>query len=347
MDVLQSRVNGYVALIKSLDTTKQSGALDILLKDIPLNFLQSFQIDLNGKYMRLGSLLGEPQAQNIWKTLSVFERVNLVVSNLEKKIFKLVNNIIPPRVSHYIPRTLSKRLRLNTNIFIQNCPDAFVIDGMDRPMLTKIARGQKTASSRNLTDEVTVKFIQLENRAHWNDIRDLASAPVHLLSYNAAENILVLEETSGGSKILPHFLERQNLDEGPVLTEKNLKTDTENQSAICICDLPGMGKTLLLASLAQHVTQNLNSFPAYIRLQHFIQSTKYGTIKETDFLINCKFKLFEYIAKSVVGASILIEAVNSYKLRVEIFFDEFEEIDKHDLFYAKAFLKSISIEPNI
>ncbi len=267
----------YKVLYNALVETNQNGAAGILVRvppelfSKPLTYLgismetnefQNVELKVNGKTIKLHKFLPHVDYKKVERifreTISEVEFYNSFITK-EKK-FVLTKNTIPPKPTHYIPRFLSNRIKLNEFIFKADSPDVFVFkNNIHRYDLSQLAKPHFTETSSSQLTIITTRFIYLDENEHWTLLKKVAKVPIHLIKYEDVGNRFILEDSFSPSSDIPGKLHSRN--KSVYLSEKDfiqqqLSDDSGASSIVCTFDTPGMGKTILLSNLARRMTEN-------------------------------------------------------------------------------------------
>lgn len=168
------------------------------------------------------------------------------------------DNLLPVIPKYYVPRILLARNRLPTKIFSSQCDDIKVFIGLQRHKLTELARGQLTDTSRSQVykKQITVRFIILEQKGDWNMLCEKANKPIHLIHHENGSFIWV--RSKGSMQALQDAVkcsDRVELTEEDFIQEIERVNPFSVNQTLCIVDSPGMGKSMLLASLGRKLKE--------------------------------------------------------------------------------------------
>lgn len=251
--------------------------------------------------------------QNIQKTHTQSAIVNLIRTFLLQNNIKVLKDTLPSIQPYYISRTLSNRIYIKFALLPKDCKDKFVIDGISRPELSKIAFPELTACSSTQVIQPNRQFISLEDSNDWEKIRKSAISTVHLIKYEPETKAFLLQETVGSSSFLTKNLEKQIINEDQFICEVY---NTKKKRAL-ICDGPGTGKTFLLTSLARRVNQEVNKIGVYVELKKIVKISSPFLKNELDQSKNVMF--YNYIAESNLTAQLLATFIKLGKIKMDIF----------------------------
>lgn len=338
-----------------------------------LKNFQDVNIEVNGKTLILQHLFPAADYDSLQKIfldcLTELEIYDTFV--IKQRTFVLATQSVPPKPPYYIPRSLSNRIKIPKFIFKSDCSDVFVFrNTIARYELSQIVYPNFTSDSSSQLTNVTCRFIYLDQSEDWTELKKIAKAPIHLINYEAAqekvsndeddlEAILYSESTKDhssdsvadqkyhfvleDSSAAPDFLKKLGSKTNRVYLSENqflnqqLSEDSE-ASSICICDTPGMGKTLLLANIARHMMENCNKrIIVFIPLATF--STDFEPAHSTPNQDTAILNVLKYTSTCHENKVLLRKLIQAKTLQMEIFFDGFDEIpsNKYNL-VKKVFL---------
>lgn len=216
----------------------------------------------------------------------------LLASLLKEEVPVLFRSNIPP-VKHYIPRCLRSRFYISTNIFHTNTNDeifAFSGGNLDIEKLREIGSGstRKIDTAANQLDrlEITAEYILLEFKKDFEKLCRKLEGKKTIHRLEVEQEKLVWQQTVGDKMIclqrnVYEAKQQIQIKEGEFL---DVVDSSYENMPIILCDSAGMGKTVLLANLAQKTRKRRSekSIVVFLVMTDFIVSLR----KE----IKCKSK---------------------------------------------------------
>lgn len=305
--------------------------MSILIHGIPTEDILNTACTFYGlEDFTLSGLLNEEHIKtalsSIAQKLSVDAYLDVLSSVFESSDkIHLVRNTVPPSDPLYINRTLSKRAVLDPQLFKEPCSDIFVLKNISRLELRRFVGESGIARSREQLLAVTYKFILLDDEAHWTEICEEINSPAHLINYEEKTKEFYLERSKNISTIIRRFLSHGT--EKICLSEEDTLHETTrfNDSGICICDTPGMGKSLLLENLGR---TSLKKFPntvvAFYKMTTFLKLIQDSTTtRSSDALLHY---VFVDLSTSIWAQSILEMLVGLKETPLWLFLDGLDEL---------------------
>ncbi|CAL8138527.1 unnamed protein product [Orchesella dallaii] len=290
----------------------------------------NFEIRFQGYIMQLHEIL---------QGLSVDDVQELIKKFLwqPKRPELLINDSLPKPLLYYVPRRLTTRCKLDPALFCFDCEDVFVIRRIELYELALLAKNHDTDTSTNQLDNLSVRFILLEYEQDFGKICEISCAPVHLIDHEIGEFTWV--KSCGNIINLKNYVRtaQQNLDEDEFTSEclKSSKT-------ICIADTPGMGKTVLLVSIAHKIlhTQR-HTLVRYIVLRDFIQKVKNKSeATNPAVLINL---IANEACETEFGCEMIKLLFQAQEPTVHLMFDGYDEVLESQVEITNLVLKTISL----
>lgn len=440
--LLSSRKLAYEKLNKALFETNQTGASKILLEGftkagirtsltqcgihVEHDDFKNTCILAYGRRVKLETFFPNVDTTTLHKLFFETLPEHVYYENIvQKKEFELFHDTIPPEPSFYIPRFISNRIQISKDLFQSNCTDIFVFKGIQRYELTHLVKPNSTASSKDQLECITSRFIYLDRDEDWETIRDKATDPVHLITYersiqshvseryaslfkttstpfldeedtifsdeedtsssdgedtqssdkddtlsldeentlstdgegevalvdgaeifdltgknnnlkcNSSKEMFILENTSGNSEVLSKFRSGQDkcYQKEEEFVKRQLATN-QKSNIVCICDTPGMGKTMLLGNIARHFVQH-NGIVAFIGLQTFLVRVSRplpNFDKQPSKALSC---LLKCIASTNEHIFLLTTLMEKRLVRMYLLFDGFDEITSLEFEWMK------------
>ncbi|CAL8129079.1 unnamed protein product [Orchesella dallaii] len=297
--IVMTMQHGFEILAKALYKTRQSGAFSILLRGFALHgidnvfekcgitinsdrsflttvwkefkpFVLHLPVNFQGYQLSLGTLLNNLNNDVLKNIIEQYFTSNLLMELLSNRTLPLIKNSIPCQPVSYISRKITSRHNLFPELFDEPSNDVYVIKYIKPYELSALARNQDTDVSSNQAEDLTEKFILLEHEQDFEKICTLSlGKPVHLLEHN--EGKLTWLQTYGDISTLQKHVDKEQhthtYDE-----EDFVNLCLESEIPVCVSDSPGMGKSVILAYVAELI---LKQFPErlvqFIILREFVQ----------------------------------------------------------------------------
>lgn len=240
-----------------------------------------------------------------------------------------ISGRFPPVIpSYYIPRTITCTRKLCHKIYQQDTRDKFVISGITREELADLAGNESIDKSWPLKERYMARYIRLVHQTDYEYIKTVCiNEPVHNISYKDGEHYWLGSQGSI-SLILDHLkLDMESWNEQEFMqmiqSERKLKT-------VIIADCPGMGKSLLLASLFDKIKIDGPRSRLYVTLSEL---AKRIIDKYTSGTNSAPAVIAEYTTTSDFGRYMLLEMLTSNKYSKYIYLDGFDEVsqEKHSI----------------
>ncbi|CAL8140775.1 unnamed protein product [Orchesella dallaii] len=312
-----TRPGMYAALTIALYNTKQSGAHKILLQGATIHrpnealpgigkYALTRIVNFQGQEICLQELLEQFPEE-------VIERLTGFMGDMHDKLIDnkqpiLINNSVPPDIPYYIPRRLTS---------------------------SQLVGNQGADLSTNQIESLTLRFIVLVFEKDYDQITRMTSDPVHLLDYK--ENRFTWLKSHGDLSVLQKYISDDQIE----LTEhKLLESCLESEYPVCISDTPGMGKTVLLASLARSIMQRYpKRIVRYIVLRELVplvQRVATPTMDE-EYLMHI---IFESASEYALGKKLIKELLKFDLPVLDLMFDGFDEVLSSQVNSAKIILRT-------
>lgn len=339
-------------MLQALLECKQTGAADILqsIEAKELNFGDFFIADIA---KTLNQTLSYEEIQFLHRTLK--EKVQQ--ENLQKfstetiangREIVLVKETIPDIPLYYISRFLySVCFRmLKPGLFTKNCKDVFVFRGIGQPHLFRLTNDTTISGSNYQLRGLTTRHILLEQEADWEVIQKISTAPTHLVDYVPENDTFFLQDTTEFSAIIQENIEFPGEDKNRVPETKFLQFAQKNGgSLVRICDVIGMGKTLLLANLARLAREQKTNLVAFFQLSNF--SMKMPLTNDYDTAQAGLELILDRVSTSLITKLILQELVVSNAVTMDLFFDGLDDVHPKDWDSLKALFTFLCKNQNI
>ncbi|ODM90256.1 Heat shock 70 kDa protein cognate 4 [Orchesella cincta] len=187
-----------------------NGAYRILLEGAKLHFPDCL-VYFQGREHVLREImknLGKEMIENITKTLEADDDFILYMIDNKRPI--IINNVVPAKISYYIPRKLTPRHRIDPAVFDKNCTDIFVIKHIKLSDLSLLAKRSGTSLSSNITNKLTARFILLDYAQDYDRICHLSLEPVHLLEYTTRKQYIWIKSYGDISNLQKYIHKNQD-----------------------------------------------------------------------------------------------------------------------------------------
>lgn len=157
---------------------------------------------------------------------------------------------VTEKLPYYIERMLKMRNNLNPKIFDEKCSDIFIFEGITHPNLSILVDSEATDVFSNQLEGLTVRFIILEVEMDFKAIKNTARSPIHRIKFESG--VFHWISTIGSTKLIKKFL----MDEYEEFSQNDFVVkilSDFNTRPTAIVDTAGMGKSMLLNSIASSV----------------------------------------------------------------------------------------------
>lgn len=250
---------------------------------------------------------------------------------------------LPKQHATYIQRSISNRLLIDPMVFTVNCEDVFVFKGVERTNLVQLAEPHVTRSSTNQRSEITCRHVYLDDDEDWDDLMIVSKAPIHLICKEGTD--YVLHMSSKVTDILfKHALTKSKSVEAYVSEDifvSNFITSSESNGAL-ICDVPGMGKTWLVESLARKLQIKCKNISFFVKLSTLSQLL--GDLSVTSRKNNALELVLGHVCSSYLFALIILQQRKMGRSTPSITFclDGFDEIRKELVDKTSMLIKELN-----
>ncbi|CAL8140789.1 unnamed protein product [Orchesella dallaii] len=360
-DIAVTRHGMYETLTKALLETKQTGAFQILLQGAmmhrpgialglsvmnPESLRQALKgfgkhalsclVNFQSHELPLKLLLQqipEDKADFLVDKCLTGELLAKVIDNRRPTLF---NNSVPPDIPYYVARRLTSRHRLKPEIFTKNSNDIFVVKNIQLHELSRLSGNEGADVSTNQTESLTRRFIVLIYEQDYEQICKITSDPIHLLEFSNEQFTWI--KSQGDLLTLQSYINDSQTD----LTEDEfVDACLKCNYPICISDTPGMGKTVLLASLANNIMRlNPQRHVRYMVLRELVPLFEGHAPENIDSRLIIHI-ISEQASEFEFGKKLMKELLNSESLTVEILFDGFDEVFASQVKTAKNILRIV------
>lgn len=332
--ILKTRRYAYPGLV-ALKNSGQTGALNILEDGLPLQLL-NVHVKIFGKIVVLKELLPTWPVEDTLKILKHESAQNELLGIIGSESALLNLDISQTSShSHYIERLISNRLLLNSDVFKIESSDVFVYKGFIRTELAQLVKPHVTRSSSSQLGNITCKHIELEDEEDWNDLQVASKHPIHLVA-KEGNNYLLQRSTKVTPELRRYVLDQDTNKKSYISEDQFVDRLLSSTEGALLCDIPGMGKTWFLRTLATKISARAATF--FIDLPSFCEHMIKHNSPDIDILM---FTL-EYVYRSKLAASVCSEYTARNKVKTVFLFDAFDEVHAHYVETTTCFLKTLS-----
>lgn len=309
----------------------------------PVNNLLELPITFAGNLLTL---------RDVFPYLSVDDAKELLANEeIKEELFETIDKDcefihldghLPDLQKLYIPRYISNRILLDSNDFLKNCNDVFVFKGIDRRDLVRLVEPYVTRSSTNQRTKITCRHIFLEQDEDWDYLVLICRSPIHLVCKE--DDYFILQNTTSvsGIRSTGTLIKRKHRN---AYTSENkfveqLLQETDQAGAL-ICDVPGMGKTWLMQSIAGKLrSKSNNSVVFFLEVAQLGQALSQHNTSTWDSHQALEY-LLDYSCNSKLTAKLLNKHAETNCLKLVFLFDGFDEIHSAYMEATRSFIASI------
>lgn len=365
--ILVTKPNIYDEFICVLETHRQAGAVAILaplsdhcyaqLLDVPTTWLK------HGKRTTLRIALSQLTTDDAHRILANKECQGYFGDLLSTpKPVVCVNGNLRKCSALYLKRTLSNRLTINPTIFRRtDCTDVFVIKGISAMDFAEIAKPNTTCSLRSQLQGRTLRHIYLENNDIETDWKILAESEEVAVHFIVKEGATFFHQMSNTITPILRQNAASNNDASEYITEEKFlsKLQSDSEAGVCVCDIPGMGKSWLFENLARAL-QNQGCIVFLLSLPKLAGkcaelSTTFQTGDNLKFILEYACELNspepetmssneESFAGSRLAAEVLKYYITKYHCKLYLFLDGFDEVMEKYVDAVKILLNEVRNE---
>lgn len=254
---------------------------------------------------------------------------------------------IPEIHKMYIPRSISNHLVLNPTVFKLNCLDVFVFQGIPSYILGKMVQPFVTRSSTKQRSKITCRHIYLDDEEDWEDMVMVCKAPMHLVTKENKDYVLI-RSTELSDILRENCCNKEKPFESYKLEDQfvdHLCGGYESSGAL-LCDVPGMGKTCLLQSLARNLRSKLvTSLVFFIDLARFSEFLGKDTIPKNS--LEALNILLNFTSRSKITMMLQQEYIKASKGTIFLIMDAFDEIRDDYLEATTHLLNEVNKQSNV
>lgn len=362
VDILQTRIGGFYGLLNALRKTGQTKAVEILESSTLVAILES-TVAVHGVQSKIGdtfpalvkldikTLMKQPKIKDDF--ISIYEDGSTKLQIFEHGIpEKYTSNI-------YVPRRLSNRVKVKEELFKVGGSDIFVFAGIKRHELTNLVQnnGRTSTSSQEIMkstnlSKLSAQYIELEDEEHWDCLQEIVNGevPMHLIQVEKAWSgrEYVIMRSNGISNLVQQYITNTRHSLKASVSEDEFVESLDkstNSVGICICDEPGMGKSWLLANIAQKLIQTSETLcvGCFVPIANFMNTFNQEDINE-EIAIRA---ILSYSRSSQLSVEIVFFLVHESKLKLECFFDGFDELRQSQQDIANKLIAALNHQENI
>lgn len=271
---------------------------------------------------------------------------DMIQKSFEYMLIELDDNKIPDTLPYYIERKLAIKNKLQRAIFQYQCSDIFLIENIEICELSILARKELTDLSGSQCDNITRRFILLENERDFQKILNNSNPAVPVHRIRKFGNDYCWVSTKGSAVLITAFLsdEFEEISEESLVCQ-NLKTFNSRPNVFC--GSPGMGKTSLLSSIATKVRKLYpDRYVVFLTFDKLNQYLRFNDNQQTNEAIK------EVVANLIAGNKtslckfLVLEMLKNDRNNFEIFMDGFDEILPMHVGATEKFLKRLLTSKN-
>lgn len=258
---------------------------------------------------------------------------------LTYKEISLAKNPILKIPKYYIPRQLIFRFRLDPKVFQAKVKDMFVVEDIDLRELYNLAKSERVDRSSVQKRYVRARFILLEFPEDFERIvKIVKDTSIHWIKKKGDKYFW--KKTHGSLGVIHENIssQQQTVSEVELLNQ----VEKETTGPICFADGPGMGKSLLLASLCQIKIKNdkLSLFIVFTALLEKFEAPLTQGLDESK--IQILQAIVDLLGEHAIGKEILTEMLKSETRPISLFLDGFDEVPPGKLEQATILLKCLA-----
>lgn len=262
---------------------------------------------------------------------------------------------LPQKRPLYIPRSMSNMVKVKPDLFKLDCPDVFVFKGISQVKLKNLVKPYLTQSLRSQLKGITCRHILFDDDddlEEWNDLLELAAeASMHLIlcdrltsDSGKSPDVYYLQRSNNVTSIVRNNIERIPPTEQNYITEGELIQELVqdgNGNVVCLCDIPGMGKSSLLKNLARELLTFELQRPDDHAIVLFIRMTSLSEhLAKVNMTEDCNPQkiLLNFTTGSKLTSDLLEIIIRKQQRKLVVFFDGFEEVHHSYTDLTKDFL---------
>lgn len=316
-------------MIEALQITLQTGAVDLLLR-IPGHVLLNYPIKICATVTTLKEKFPELTATEVENILQHEGLAEEFIGIAQGSATIVLEGDTPTFESFYFERFISNRLYLDPRVFKENCPDVFVFKGFHRNDLLDLVDPHVIRSSRELLklSSISSRHIDLMGEETWDDLVELwEETPVHLISKDGDYYVLERTNSKVTDIIIKHVL--KNITQKDTYMSENQLIDqlmsVRGSRCALLCDVPGMGKSWLMKSLAKKLQKKTGeSVVFFVQLASFAKGLVEQRSRNTEF--SGLYDMLQYTCRTKLAAHLLLELFKTQNLGFIFILDGFDEI---------------------
>lgn len=287
------------------------------------------QVSISGTVKTLNEVffaLTKPEALAILQNNEVKGQIAELVRT--SSVLKLDSGCFEPHAL-YIPRAVCSHVLIDPKIFGNALvSDVFVFKGVDRDHLLQLAGSNLTRSSTSQQSRITCRYIYLVDDEHWEDLVLASKVPIHLISMQN-KNYVLEQSTevqsirrSTGSPIEEPGKKEAYITEDKLVSK--LLSFQKNQGVL-VCDIPGMGKSWLMRSIARRCQLSSNETVVFfVDLPEFAQHLV-ATNEQIEFSHTLNF-ILKFACSTPLAVLLLSHHMLKNQRKIIFILDGFDEI---------------------
>lgn len=247
----------------------------------------------------------------------------------------LTKTDIPTLPPYYISRKLWTQRKIDPKIFEEKCVDIFLVEGITYSDLRKLAGKQNIDRSSRQIHRLSARYLRLDTHGDFDKIVKICgNSSMHLIQ--KVNQHFFWKRTHGNLRVIQNFI-HSDQDE---FSEEAFISIIE-EPIVCLADIPGMGKSLLLASICKKLNDAGNyDFVIFLRFSDLLQVFKKSPLP-------CSMsKLFQALASAVtnnnMAHNVILSMLESKNYRKALILDSFDEIILEDSTVASEIVQLVS-----
>lgn len=200
-----------------------------------------------------------------------------------------------------------------------------------------------------MNSKISDRYILLEDEGHWECLKEIVDVPMHLIHVETwSDQEYVIIESTGISALVQQYLVKEHHSKEASVPEdefvRNLVA-SDKTIGICICDEPGMGKSWLLANIAQKLLQTSETLRVgcFVSIAPYMNKLLEENVNDEEAIRS----LLSHSRASALSIEIIWYLLQNTGLQLECFFDGYDEISLSQHDSANNLLKTLNQRTNI
>lgn len=356
--ILKTKEGGYDGLIETLNESMQKATMDFLQRGNSNHVLAAstgshvktllgMPVEIAGSVKILQEAFPSVSHSDARELLDHKEIKQEMVQLLQNSVPLKLQEIVPQPARFYIPRLISNRPALNQDIFRLDCPDVFVFKGVERNELVKLVHPHVTRSSNTQQFALTSRHIYLDDDNDWEALKLVTKTPMHLVQ-KVNDHYILQCSTQVTRTLVDSVVGKipsnvKFMHEDDFVDLMTFKSDTQ---LFIVCDLPGMGKTLLMDGIAHKIQQkSFKTVVIKIKPRQIVTQLKeLNKFNESSAVL---YLILEITCKSPLAAHLLQKISDRNEIKIIFFLDGLEEINQNFVEPNVSFLKLLIRNRNV